>query len=192
MAVFNSYISLDSEKPHKISGKMQSEESTKRRNYVLFVSLFGAERVKGMGRVYPKKPTGRPPKHGARTLARTMRENALDKRTRAYRLLQETANSLAEDAGGWGHLTNREKLLIRNLAAVSVITQTIENYAFSRDPIRKGALLDVLSKNYIAYSNTLRLGLLALNLTPPKPPKDVSLPEYLAQQQQKQPEGAPE
>jgi hypothetical protein len=132
-----------------------------------------------MGRKYPPNRGGPPPKHGVRQLTRLIKENALDRRTKPARLLQTVANDLAADAGGWQYLTHRERLLIRNLAAVSVVVQTIEGYALQDNPLPDGQLLPVLARNYLGYCNTLRLGLAELGLRPARPEKDVTLQDYL-------------
>jgi hypothetical protein len=108
------------------------------------------KQVQKMGRKYPPSKAGRPPKHGVRALVRRIKENSLDRRTKPYRLLQEIANNLAADVGGWENLTERESLLVRNTAFLAVITNTIEDYALNKDPINKqGALEPILAKNLV-------------------------------------------
>ena len=132
------------------------------------------------------RPPGRPPKHYVRWLARQLKENGLDGRTSMAKALQFIANDLAEDVGGWANLTNRETVLVRRTAALVLLCETIEHHVFSQPTpfTDAGELLAVLSKNYIAYSNTVRLNLVALGLKPDKTPKLPSLAEYLQQRAQ--------
>ncbi|MGD0950040.1 MAG: hypothetical protein ABSA52_21765 [Candidatus Binatia bacterium] len=128
------------------------------------------------------RPPGRPPKHYARWLARRLKENGLDGRTGPAKLLKMRADELADDAGGWPNLSNRECVLVQRTAALILLCETIEGHVFSQTTpfTDSGELLAVLSKNYIAYSNTVRLNLLALGLKPDKAPRVPTLEEYLA------------
>jgi hypothetical protein len=128
-----------------------------------------------------KRPQGRPPKHHARWLARRLKENGLDGRTGPAKLLKLRADELADDAGGWSYLTNRESVLVRRTAALLLLCETIEHHVF-RQPspfTDTGELLAVLAKSYIAYSNTARLNLVALGLRPERADRVPSLQEYL-------------
>lgn len=128
------------------------------------------------------RPPGRPPKHHARWLARSLKENGLDGRTGPAKLLRMRENDLADDAGGWPNLTNREGVLVKRTAALTQLCETIEHYVFSQEsPFTNGGeLLAVLGKNYIAYANALRRNLEALGLRPDNAEKVPSLAEYLA------------
>lgn len=98
-------------------------------------------------------------------------------------MLREVADSLAEDAGGWPHITNREKVLIERTAALVAILSSIERYIFRQRSLidqQTSDLLPVLSQRYIAFSNTLRLNLLALGLKPGRPNEIPDLQNYLA------------
>jgi hypothetical protein len=130
------------------------------------------------------RPPGRPPKHYVRWLSRQLKEAGFDGRTQQAKALQSIANDLADDAGGWANLTSREIMLVRRTAALLLLCETIEHHVFSQqNPFTEtGELLNVLAKNYIAYSNTLRLNLLALGLKPPRPDAMPSLQDYIASQ----------
>jgi len=108
-----------------------------------------------------------------------LKQNAVDKRTQAYKLLQQTANDLAQDAGGWSNLTEREALLIRSTAFIRVVTGTIEDFCLRKNPIdAQGSLQPVLSQ-YLSFANTLRLNLQSLGLRPQQTEKELSLESYL-------------
>lgn len=128
------------------------------------------------------RPPGRPPKHYVRWLSRQLKEAGLDGRTQRAKALQSIANVLADDAGGWPCLTNREVMLVRRTAALLLLCETIEQYVFSQQSpfTENGELLNVLAKNYIAYSNTVRLNLVALGLKPARPDAMPSLQDYIA------------
>ena len=129
-----------------------------------------------------KRPPGRPPKHHARWLARRLKENGLDGRTGPAKLLKLRADELADDAGGWPNMTNREAMLVRRTAALLLLCETIEHHVFTQESpfTATGELLAVLSKSYIAYSNTVRLNLVALGLKPEQPGALPTLQQYLA------------
>jgi hypothetical protein len=119
-------------------------------------------------------------------LARRLKENGLDGRTGPAKLLKMRADELADDAGGWPNLSNRESVLVQRTASLILLCETIEHHVFSQQSpfTDSGVLLAVLAKNYIAYSNTVRLNLVALGLKPDKTPKLPSLAEYLQQRVQ--------
>ncbi len=68
-----------------------------------------------------KRPPGRPMKDGSRARARMIAQKKVDRRTRPAKLRQQAANLLAEDAGGWPNLNNREVALIWTTASVWVL-----------------------------------------------------------------------
>ena len=125
---------------------------------------------------------GRPSKHGSRALVRHLTQNRLDQRTTTARLLRMVAEDLADDAGGWASLTNREKVLVDRCAAQIVILQSVENWVLRQPSLLEsdGALLAVLRRGYLGHLNTLRLNLVALGLRPGRADKVPTLEEYLA------------
>jgi hypothetical protein len=132
-----------------------------------------------------KPPPGRPPKHGARALERLLQQNKLDKRTRTAKLLQSIANDLAADAGGWAHLTAREKLLVERCAAQALIVASLEGWVFQQASLidAGGEMLGVLRKGYTAHVAALARNLVALGLKPNTAKKLPTLGEYLASRQ---------
>lgn len=128
----------------------------------------------------------RPPKHGSRQLERLIRENALDGRTKTARMLRMIADDLAEDAGGWTRLTNREKLLIDRTATAAVIMQSIEGWVLTQPgPVdEKGDLLNVLRRGYLAYLAQVTRCLVALGLKPDRADRGPTLEEYIASREQ--------
>lgn len=127
-------------------------------------------------------------KHGSRALSELLKKNQVDGRTSIGLMLKETRDRLSNDAGGWEQLTERERILIEQTAALHLIISSILNYAFTtKDALidGQGRLLPALTNNYLAFSNTLRLNLLALGLHPAKPTADDDLDIYLKQKRAK-------
>jgi hypothetical protein len=129
------------------------------------------------------RPAGAAPSHGGYYLERLLsRDEPLDPRVNALR--REAADGLAADRGGWPNVSNAEALLIRNTADLALITGTIADYVFRREPINEqGEALPILRKMFVGYSNALRRHLEALGLDR-RQPEPQSLAEYLRERDQ--------
>lgn len=121
-----------------------------------------------------RRPPGRAPRHGSRALARLLKANELDRRTRTGKMLSALEHDLASDAGGLDALTARERMLLKRCAAQALIISSIEAWAFGQATIldADSGLLPVLAKSYLGYCNSLRRSLESLGLRPV--PFDVS------------------
>lgn len=108
----------------------------------------------------------RPPKHGARALARHLANGSLDGRSWIARALRDIRDDLAADRGGLESCSAAERILIERAAALSVIVQSIEHWVFSQAGVvtPDGELLSVLRKGYATHSANLARMLLALGL----------------------------
>lgn len=108
-------------------------------------------------------------RHGARSLARHLAAGSLDQRTWVARALRDLRLELAADAGGYEHLTARERLLIDRCAAATLICSTIEGHVFSaadRLVDDAGELLPILRRGYVSHVQSLSRMLQALGLRP--------------------------
>jgi len=142
----------------------------------------GAEKgreANGMSRplVPMKNPPGRKPKHGSRALARAIEANKLDRRTRPAKLRQQAANLMAEDAGGWPNLNNREVALIWTTASVWVLLNLrLDALLAGEGNEDQGSL-----KWLVALLNSFRRNLEVLGLKPERVEDRIpTLEQYLA------------
>jgi hypothetical protein len=95
---------------------------------------------------------GRPLKHGARALARFVRERRLDRRTWLARAIEQTEHVLATDAGGFEACSHRDRLRIALIAGVWVEWQLI---AWNRQhKLIKGESTTETDKYFIALTNS--------------------------------------
>ena len=138
-----------------------------------------------MGRPLKKprrRPVGRTPRHGARALSRHLAAGSLDGRTWIAKQLRTRCEEWAADAGGMPHLTERERTALQHTAAVSLIVDSLLNWAFGQESLldEKNELLPPLGKSLIAYLNAERRGLELLGLRPSKPGSEPDLGEYIA------------
>lgn len=125
---------------------------------------------------------GRPPKHGARALAKHLAAGSLDGRTWIAQALKSIRDDLARDRGGLEHCSAAERLLIDMTSAQVLIVNAMQNYILTRDPINdKGELLSVLRKGYATHAANLSRNLQALGLKADKADKVPSLASYLEQ-----------
>lgn len=129
----------------------------------------------------PRKFAGRPPRDGSRLLQRVLNENALDQRTQTARALRAIRDDLAADAGGWDHVTSRERLLIERCAAQALIVAAIEAHVFGQPSVigQDGALLPSLAKGYTAHVQSLARMLTSLGLRPDRADRTPDLQTYM-------------
>ena len=135
----------------------------------------------------PRKPTlprksGRPPKHGARLMQRILDDHQLDGRTKLARIRRDLRNEIADDAGGWDHLTARERAIVERVVAHILICGAIEDYAFAEGPIEDGELRPILAREYSQFAGGLTRMLSTLGLRPERPERRVDLADYVASQ----------
>jgi hypothetical protein len=103
-------------------------------------------------------------KHGG--YSKLMRKRYSDKRTIEGRQLAVIMGGLVDDLGGNASLTARQRLLLDTGIRPKLITlMCIAAYIDKQIKLvdEEGNLLKVLNNNYIAFSNALRLDLLALS-----------------------------
>jgi hypothetical protein len=79
-------------------------------------------------------------------------------------------------------MTNRELILVRRCAALTLFCESVEQWALKQgSPIAAdGGMLAALRKGYIAHVNALNRALAALGLRPTRPDALPSLEQYLA------------
>ena len=135
----------------------------------------------------PSKPAplatgiGRPPKHAGRLLTRVLKRNELDRRTRVSKFLQKVADDLADDRGGWEHVTAAEEIAIRRAAFLTVLCGSIESWCLGHaEVIVDGELLGPLKKGLATHQANLIRTLSALGFRPDRAEKLPSLQEYIA------------
>lgn len=133
-----------------------------------------------MNKTKPKKPTGRPPRHGAYSLM--VKAGELPKRRtylRAY--LNEVRASLIADLGPKeADLTAAQRVLINGVISKLSIIRCIEEHVKENGVFRGRELSSVLAKSYITYTNSLRLDLLALGVNVRKGEEILDLGQYMA------------
>jgi len=134
----------------------------------------------------PSKPAplatgiGRPPKHAGRLLTRVLKRNELDRRTRVSKFLQKVADDLADDRGGWEHVTAAEEIAIRRAAFLTVLCGSIESWCLGHaEVIVDGELLGPLKKGLATHQANLIRTLSALGFRPDQAEKLPSLAEYI-------------
>jgi hypothetical protein len=151
------------------------------------------------GRYRKPKPTGRPPKSGARALAKHIATGTLDQRTWIARTLRALRDDLARDRGCFrptddpretarcydgtcAHLSAGERMLLDRCAAATLICSTIEGHVFGhadRLVDDAGELLPILRKGYVSHVQSLSRMLQALGLRPERAEQIPSLESYL-------------
>jgi hypothetical protein len=133
----------------------------------------------------PRAP-GRPPKHGARALARLLSSNALDKRTGIARDFYAVQDALAEDRGGWEHTSNGERIVFEVIANEVVILRSLFSWAATQpsivvDTAEGPRLLGPLQKGFTSHAGSLVRALALLGVKPDKVDRLPRLEDYLAQ-----------
>ena len=113
-----------------------------------------------------RKPPSGPVTHGAYSLMRRVAQGKLDLRTRAGIALKALQAELAVSLGSiWQDLSSQQRLLVSQVALKALVCQQMMEYALASGVMtRRGRLITVLGKNYLAWSNSLRLDLQALGL----------------------------
>lgn len=87
-----------------------------------------------------------------------------DLRTHFGKYIRRVATQIAEDLGGMSALNMKQRILLDRVIEKLVFLERIGAWSMEQDRIvnAKGELLPALGKNYLAFSNALRLDLLAL------------------------------
>jgi len=124
---------------------------------------------------------GRPMTHGLRKLERHFKDGRLDRRGGIAQLWKRKALGWADDSGGLAHLTAREQTLLWHTAAVSLLIDSLLNWAFLQPSLldHNSELLNPLRKSLIAYLNAERRGLESLGLKPERPDATMTLQDYI-------------
>lgn len=117
--------------------------------------------------------------HGA--WSKHVRKRYTDLRTVEGQALKAIMDDLTEDLGGHENLTAGQSLLLDTLQSKLIVVLQISKYADEQPEIIKDdKLISCLGKNFLAYTNAIRLTLEALYKTRPEK-KGQSLEEYLQQ-----------
>lgn len=119
--------------------------------------------------------------HGVRALEdRIARGGALDEAT-AAKVADLIAHYAEDHPAGLADMSNRELSILRDVALCDIVIGRSIQWALERGQIidANGNLLPVLGKNFLAYVNSKRLGLVALGLRPEKAEAVPQLGEYL-------------
>ena len=115
----------------------------------------------------------RPPKHGARALARHLTAGDLDGRTGIAHDFYGAQDALADDRGGWSNVTAAEKILIEVSAAELLIVRAMFAWAVRQpsivvDTAEGPRLLGPLAKGFTSHVGALTRALGALGIRPDK------------------------
>ena len=131
--------------------------------------------------------------HGATAVLRRLRDGDLDMRLGPGRQIREMALRLARDLGAnrVDDLSAQQQVLVRRVAVKEVVLRLIESYALAGNVIGKnGRLVSPLAEHYLAYSNSIRLDLVALGLERRTKEATVDLATHLRQRYGKPEVGA--
>lgn len=117
--------------------------------------------------------------HGARSAR--FAERYSDLRTREGRQLQNIIDGLVTDLGGQDQITAGMQLILNQLKSKLIVVLQLSKYADTQpDLVRDGELLGCLGKNFLAYNESIRRDVQALNdLAKNRPSKGPDLNEYL-------------
>ncbi len=106
--------------------------------------------------------------HGGYSLLAVMNgKGKIDGRTRLGRALKQHRDHLARDlgAGRFEDLSRQQQILVKRVIYKDMILDSIDHYVEEVGPFSaKGQLRPVLRKNYLSWSNSVRLDLMALGL----------------------------
>jgi hypothetical protein len=133
-----------------------------------------------------RRANGRPPKHGARALARHLAANAIDNRTWVARHLKTLRDEWAEDAGGHQYMNNRQRVLLKHGTQLDVIADSAFSFlAVHLAGLAKGEMpppevMNTLTRVYLAHVAQLTRCLDALGLRPERADRVPVLEDYLA------------
>jgi len=131
-----------------------------------------------------KKPTGRPPKHGAFSIM-IARGELPENRKYIQRYLREAREGLISDLGGREqNLTQAQLILIDRVIAKLGIIRCIEEHCRETGVFQEGKLAHVLRDNYLSYTNSLRLDLQALGIEEKKTEEIINLGRYIEEKYQ--------
>jgi len=131
-----------------------------------------------------KKPTGRPPKHGAFSIM-IARGELPENRKYVQRYLREAREGLIKDSGGKEqNLTQAQLILIDRAIAKLGIIRCIEEHCRETGVFEEGKLAHVLRDNYLAYTNSLRLDLQALGIEGKRREEIINLGRYIEERYQ--------
>lgn len=142
----------------------------------------------------------RPVKTGVYSWLKTGRINpSIRGYKKLQKYLQDIEHDLVEMQGGPGKLTAAKEILIKSVVeAYGVLflsSMYVKKHGILRpDMMKKGVieLQPVLGKQFIAFMNTIRQGLLALGLDGPEADKMLDIKDYLelkVEKPEKQPDG---
>jgi len=131
-----------------------------------------------------KKPTGRPPKHGAFSIM-IARGELPENRKYIQRYLREAREGLISDLGGREqNLTQAQLILVDRVIAKLGVIRCIEEHCRETGVFQEGKLAHVLRDNYLAYTNSLRLDLQALGIEAKRTEEIINLGRYIEEKYQ--------
>ncbi len=106
---------------------------------------------------------GRPPKHGGYSIITS--DQLPENRKHVRRYLSDVRNGLICDLGGSeGELTTAQQIMIDRVVCKLGVLRCLEEYVRENQVMLKGDLVPALKERYLAYSNSVRLDLVALGL----------------------------
>lgn len=109
---------------------------------------------------------GKPPRHGIYTWVRHGQLPSIRGKRKVHKILEELEAGLIADYGGTEGISTSQEILIRSTVKVLGVPFLIELFINKYGPViikEKGIELHpILSKNYLAFFNTIRQNLLAL------------------------------
>lgn len=109
-----------------------------------------------------RKPQIRPKRHGAYSFI--VRGSLPTHRAYLLRYLTDCRQGLINDLGGCERLSTGQTILIDRVIGKLGVSRLIEEHCKENGAIRGQELAPVLKQSYLAYSNSLRLDLLALGI----------------------------
>jgi len=95
-------------------------------------------------------------KHGGHSLAKRYKEGTLDRRTKMGKHIEAVKKSIIEDVGS--EVGAPQKILLELILQKIIVTSAIADYCKGQGGniiSNRGEILPCLSKNYLAYSNSL-------------------------------------
>lgn len=126
-----------------------------------------------------KYPQVRPKRHGGYSFLTT--GQLPQHRAYLLRYLSDCRQGLIDDLGGFQRLTTGQSILIDRVIGKLGISRLIEEHTKENGAIQRDRLAPVLERSYLAYSNSLRLDLLALGINQRSTDKSLSPLEYIEQ-----------
>lgn len=124
-----------------------------------------------------RKPQIRPKRHGAYSFI--VRGSLPTHRAYLLRYLTDCRQGLINDLGGSERLSTAQTILIDRVIGKLGISRLIEEHCKENGAIQKNRLAPILERSYLAFSNSLRLDLMALGINERMTDKALTPLEYI-------------